>query len=101
MVGTSIAVPAKDDRRGSTATMALGKGLRSVLGQIVPAAADDPVRIFAREFLGIGNRVRMRRTIGITFKGYGGYRNDRAIRSPKSKIRFVECERQSTQSLVP
>jgi len=47
----------------------LGKGLRSFLRQIVPdAALDKSVRIFAREFLGIGTGVRMRRTIGITFK---------------------------------
>ena len=47
----------------------LGKGLRRFLRQIVPDAAfDKPVRIFAREFFGIRTGLRMRRTIGITFK---------------------------------
>src|SRR5215212_6450860 len=49
-----------------------GKGLRGFLRQIVPnAALDDPVRIFAREFLGIGTGVRVGCSIGITFKGNG------------------------------
>jgi hypothetical protein len=53
----------------------LDEGLRGFLRQIVPnPARDDPVRIFAREFLCIGTAVRMRRTIGITFKGNGGQR---------------------------
>src|SRR5882672_1413788 len=46
----------------------LGKGLRGFLGQIVPdAAGDGPVRISAREFLGIGAGVRVWCAIGITF----------------------------------
>src|SRR5512132_3037292 len=44
----------------------LGEGLRSLLGQIVTdAALDDPVRIFAREFFGIGIGVRVWFTVGI------------------------------------
>src|ERR687892_2835221 len=55
-----------------------GKGLRGFLRQIVPnTARDDPVPIFAREFLGIGPGVRVGCTIGITFKGYGGHADDR------------------------
>src|SRR3954449_6500471 len=41
-----------------------GKGLRSFLGQIVTNTAHyHAVRISAREFLGIGARVRMRGTV--------------------------------------
>ena len=55
-----------------------GKGARSFLRQIVlDAALDDPVRISAREFLGIGIAVRVWRTICITFKGNGGHGDDR------------------------
>jgi len=44
----------------------LDNGLRGFLSQIVPdAALDDPVRIFAREFLSIGTGVRMWCTVGI------------------------------------
>ena len=48
----------------------LGEGLRGFLRQIVPdATVDDPVRIFAREFLGIGARVRVWCAVGVTFEG--------------------------------
>jgi hypothetical protein len=40
---------------------------------------DDPVRIFAREFLGIGTDVWVRCTIGITFEGNGGHGDDRTF----------------------
>jgi len=44
-----------------------GKGLRGFLRQIVPdAARDDPVRILARELLGIGTGIRVWCAIGIT-----------------------------------
>src|SRR5689334_13644805 len=56
----------------------LGKGLRRFLRQIMPdAALDSPVRIFAGEFLSVRTRVRMRRAIGITFKGDGGHGDHR------------------------
>src|SRR6202050_3874171 len=60
-----------------------GKGLWSLLRQIVPdAAADEPVRIFSGEFLGIRTDVRMRRTVGVTFKSNGGHRNVRSFSKP-------------------
>ena len=49
-----------------------GEGSRSFLRQIVPdAAPDGPVRISARELLGIGVWVRVRRTVGVTFESDG------------------------------
>src|SRR5713226_3829016 len=75
-----------------------GEGLRGFLRQIVPdAALDDPVRIFTREFLGIGTGVWMRRTIGITFKGNGGHGYDRTSGKPLLQIvifrlAFSQCE---------
>ena len=61
----------------------LGKGLRRFLRQIVPdAALNDPVRILAREFLGIGTAVRVWCTMSITFKSHGGHSNDRTFRQP-------------------
>jgi hypothetical protein len=57
------------------------------LSQIVPAAAlDDPVRIFAREFLRVRARFRMRRSISITFEGNCGYGDDRTCGKPLFKI---------------
>jgi hypothetical protein len=50
----------------------LSKGLRGFLRQIVPdTTRDDPMRIFAREFLGVGTDVRVWCTIGIPFQGDG------------------------------
>jgi hypothetical protein len=44
-----------------------GKGLRRFLRQIVPdAALDGPVLVLAREFLGIGTRIRVRRAVRVT-----------------------------------
>src|SRR5215475_8284008 len=64
-----------------------GEGLRGLLRQVVSdTACDGPVRIFAGEFVGIGAGVRMRRTVGIAFKGNGGHRNDRIFRKPPVKI---------------
>src|SRR5271168_1374729 len=61
----------------------LGEGLRSFLRQIVPdATLYDPVRVFAREFTGIGTAVRVRCTVGITFKGDGRHGDDRACGKP-------------------
>jgi hypothetical protein len=58
----------------------LGKGLGGFLRQIVPdATLNDPVRIFAREFLGIGTAVRVWCTIGVTFQGDGGHGDDRTF----------------------
>ena len=50
------------------------------------AAVDDPVRIFAREFVGIGTAVRVWCTIGVTFKGDGRYGDDRACSKPLFQI---------------
>ena len=43
------------------------------------AALDRPVRILAREFLGIGTRVRMGRTVGVTLERNGGHGDDRTF----------------------
>jgi hypothetical protein len=71
------------DRLGSTCRFAglfgdfkdsFGKGRRRFLRQIVPdAALDEPVCIFAREFLGVGTGIQVWCTIGITFEGNGGH----------------------------
>src|SRR5215218_7956577 len=50
------------------------------------AALDVPVRIFAREFLGIRPGVRVGCTIGITFKGNGGHGDDRTFGMPLFQI---------------
>src|SRR5262249_44030425 len=64
-----------------------GKRLRSFLRQVVPdAALDDPMRVFAREFLGIGTAVRVRRAIGIAFKGDGRHGDDRTYGKPLFKV---------------
>jgi hypothetical protein len=48
----------------------LDKGLRGYLRQVMAdTAGDQPVRVLARVFLGIGCGVRMRCAICITFKG--------------------------------
>jgi hypothetical protein len=61
----------------------LGKGLRGFLRQIVTdAAVDDPVYIFAGEFVGIGTAIRVWCIIGITFKGNGGHGDDRTFGKP-------------------
>ena len=65
----------------------LGKGLRRFLRQIVPDAAfDKPVRVFAREFFGIRTGLRMRRTIGITFKRNGGHSDDGSFGKPLFQV---------------
>jgi hypothetical protein len=50
------------------------------------ATLDGPVGVFAREFLGIGTRVRMRRTVGITFERDGGNSDDRTFGEPLFQI---------------
>ena len=65
----------------------LGKIFWCFLGQVVPDATfDDPMRIFAREFLGIGTGVRVWRAIGIAFKGNGGHSDDRTFGKPLFQI---------------
>ena len=65
----------------------LGKGLWSFLGQIVTdAAGDSPVLIFAREFLGVSARIRMRCTIGVAFHGDRGDGDDRNFGKPLFQI---------------
>ena len=64
-----------------------GKGLWRFLRQIMPDAAfDDPVRIFAGEFLGIGAGIGVRCTVGIAFKGDGGHSDDRHFGKPLFQI---------------
>ena len=50
------------------------------------AARDDPVRIFAREFPGIGRGVRVGCTIGITFEGNGWHADERTFGKPLFQI---------------
>jgi hypothetical protein len=57
-----------------------GKRLGRFLRQIVTdAALDDPVRIFAGEFHGVGTALRVWRTIGIAFKRNRGHGDHRAF----------------------
>src|ERR1022692_795463 len=62
--------------------------LRSFLRQIVPdTTLDEPVFIFAREFLAIRTIVRiMWCTVGITLKGNGGHGDDRTCGNSLFKI---------------
>src|SRR2546430_1782429 len=50
------------------------------------AALDDPVRISAREFLGIGTGVRVWCTIGIAFKSNSGHGDVRTFGEPLFQI---------------
>src|SRR6185369_17772297 len=64
-----------------------GEGLRCFLWQIVSdATSDEPVFVFAREFLRIYGRVWMRCAIGITFKCNRWRRNHRSLSKPPFKI---------------
>jgi hypothetical protein len=63
----------------------LSEGLRGFLGQIVTNAAfDQPVLVLAEEFVAIRRRHRMRRTVGIAFKGDRGHGDDRS----RAQLRF-------------
>src|SRR6478609_3498076 len=56
---------------------------RRFLWQIVPNSTGyKAVLIFAGEFFGIGSGIRMRRAVGITFEGDGGYSNYRECGEP-------------------
>src|SRR5262249_5440313 len=79
-----------------------GKRFRSFLGQIVPdAALNDPVRVSAREFLGIGTRVRMWCTIGIAFEGNGWHGDGWASHYPRRRCQWRSEEHTSElQSLT-
>src|SRR4051812_38347020 len=64
-----------------------GKGTGGFLWQVVPdTALDDAVCIFGREFLGIRAGGRVRRPIGIAFKGDGGHGDDRSLGEPLFQI---------------
>jgi hypothetical protein len=75
----------KNDRRPMTAW---AKACGASCGRLCPTppAPNDPVCIFVREFLCIGTVVRMRCTMGITFKGDGGHGDDRALGKPPFQI---------------
>jgi len=61
----------------------LGKSLRSFLRKVVPdAAVDPPVRISAGEFVGVGARLRMGRTVGVALEGDRGNSDDRGFGEP-------------------
>src|SRR4051794_34956693 len=54
------------------------EGLRRLLRQVVSdTAADETVRVFPGKFLCVGAAVRMRRSVGVTFKCYRRNRNER------------------------
>src|SRR6266498_4047542 len=58
----------------------LRERLRRFLRQIVPdAARHGPMRILAREFLGISAAVDMWRAVGIAFQSNGGDSDDRGF----------------------
>ena len=64
-----------------------GKSLRRFLRQIVANAAFyEPVGVFAREFLGVGARVRVRRTVGIALERDGRCGDDGAFGKPPFQI---------------
>ena len=57
------------------------KRVRCFLREVVPdAALEEPVRVLAGELLAVRSRIRMWRTIGITFKCDGGHSDDRTRR---------------------
>jgi len=59
------------------------KGLRGFLRQIVPdAARDSAVRVLAREFRLVSTRVRVGRTVRVTFESDSGHRYDRTLCEP-------------------
>jgi hypothetical protein len=65
----------------------LGKGLRGLLGKISPGAAfDEPVLVFARESVAIGEGVRVWCTIGISFEGDRRDGNDRTFGKPLFRV---------------
>ena len=66
----------------------LGKCLRRFLRQVMPdAAVKIPVRILAREFLGVSARIRMWSPIGVPFESDGRHGYKRAF--GKSLFQFV------------
>ena len=66
----------------------LGKGLRRFLGQIVSdAALDDPVRVFAGEFPGIGTTLKSKTSIIQRDKRNGPCRNVRVLREQLGNVR--------------
>src|SRR3984893_9741048 len=63
----------------------LSEGPRGFLRQIVTNAAfDQPVLVLAGEFVAIRRRHRMRRTVGVAFKGDRGHGDDRS----RAQLRF-------------
>src|SRR5262249_26728875 len=94
----------RDSRRSGRVAVdvddSLGKGVRCFLRQIVPdAALDRSVSVFAGEFLGIGARVRVRRAVGVTLKGNGGYGDDRAC--GKALLQIVKLRLAFSQPKPP
>jgi hypothetical protein len=69
-------------RNSSTQSVDIHDGLRECLGSflrqiVTDSTRDQPVRIFAREFIAEGTFVRrMWRTVGIALKRNGGYSDD-------------------------
>ena len=56
----------------------LGEFLGCFLGQVLPdAALDHTVRVFTREFLGVGAGVRVRSAVGVALEGDGGHGDGR------------------------
>jgi hypothetical protein len=57
------------------------------------------VQVLAREFLCIGNGIRMRRAIGIAFHGNRGHSNDRGVSKPL--LQFVILDFAFSQAETP
>jgi hypothetical protein len=78
----------------------LNEGLRSLLRKIMTdAACDESIRVLARKFLRIGRSVRMRRAIGITFKGDCGHADGRSF--GETLFQFVILRRALDQAETP
>src|SRR5262245_40122516 len=70
-------LPAFHSRR-SGVDDSFSKGLWGFLRHVVPdTACDGPMFVWAREFLGVGTRVRVRGAIRIAFERDGWHGNDR------------------------
>ena len=78
----------------------IGKGLRRFLWQIVPdTAGDEPMRILARELLGVGSGVWVWRAIGVAFESDCRDRNDGGLGEPL--FQTVVCGLAIGQSETP
>ena len=65
----------------------LGEGLRRLLRQVVAdSTLDRSVCVLPGKFSGVRSRLRVWRTIGITFERDGGHRDDRVSGKPLFQV---------------